>query len=67
VKVNLFVPGQVHTRMLSTAMPGKDMTDVTKPEQAAKKIIDLCLPSMQETGRYYSYATGAFSDFQTPA
>lgn len=67
VRVNLFVPGQVHTRMLSTAMPGRDMTDVTKPEQVAKKIIDLCLPSMRETGRYYSYATGAFSDFQPPA
>jgi NAD(P)-dependent dehydrogenase (short-subunit alcohol dehydrogenase family) len=67
VRVNLFVPGRVHTRMLATAMPGMDMENIPKPEVVAKKIIDLCLPSMRETGRYYSYATGAFSDFQSPA
>jgi NAD(P)-dependent dehydrogenase (short-subunit alcohol dehydrogenase family) len=67
VRVNLFVPGQVHTRMLTTAMPGMDMENIAKPEAVAKKIIDLCLPSMRETGRYYSYATGTFSDFQAPA
>ena len=67
LKVNLYIPGQVHTRMLSSAMPGKDMTDVTKPEDVAEKIIDLCLPSLTHTGRYYSYKTGTFMDFQAPA
>ena len=67
VRVNLFIPGQVHTRMLSGAMPGMDMENVTKPEAVAEKIIGLCLPSMKETGRYYSYKTGKFMDFHAPA
>jgi len=67
VRVNLFAPGQVDTRMLATAMPGLDMTDITKPEAVAAKIAELCLPSMQETGRLYSYVAGRFLDFQTPA
>ena len=67
LKVNLFIPGQVHTRMLSSAMPGKDMTDVTKPEDVAGKIVSLCLPSLTHTGRYYSYKTGTVMDFQAPA
>jgi NAD(P)-dependent dehydrogenase (short-subunit alcohol dehydrogenase family) len=67
VRVNMFVPGQVHTRMLSAAMPGKDMTDVTKPEELTQKIVDLCLPSMNESGRYYSFKAGKFMDFQAPA
>jgi len=33
----------------------------------AEKVIDLCLPSMNETGRYYSFKAGGFLDFQPPA
>ena len=67
VRVNLYVPGQVDTRMLSSAMPGKDMSDTPKPDDVAGKIVDLCLPSLKEHGRYYSYRAGKFLDAQAPA
>jgi NAD(P)-dependent dehydrogenase (short-subunit alcohol dehydrogenase family) len=67
LRVNLYVPGQVHTKMLSSAMPGKDMSDTPKPDEVAAKVVDLCLPSLKEHGRYYSYRAGKFLDFQPPA
>jgi NAD(P)-dependent dehydrogenase (short-subunit alcohol dehydrogenase family) len=67
IRVNLYVPGQVHTKMLSAAMPGLDMTDLPKPDDVAGKLVDLCLPSLKEHGRYYSYRAGRFMDFQPPA
>jgi hypothetical protein len=43
------------------------MTELPKPDDVAGKIVDLCLPSLNEHGRYYSYRAGRFMDFQPPA
>ncbi|MEX0842292.1 MAG: SDR family NAD(P)-dependent oxidoreductase [Xanthobacteraceae bacterium] len=67
VRVNLFNPGPTRTRMRATVMPGEDPATLTKPEQVAEKIIELCLPSFSETGKLYDYKAGKLLSFRAPA
>jgi NAD(P)-dependent dehydrogenase (short-subunit alcohol dehydrogenase family) len=67
VRVNLFGPGQTRTRMLASGWPGLDMDKIPAPEEVAKAIVPLCLPSCNETGRLYNYRDGKFLDFRSPA
>ena len=67
VRVNLFNPGPTRTRMRATVMPGEDPATLTKPEQVAEKIVELCLPSFAETGKLYDYKTGKLLSFREPA
>ncbi|MGH8262008.1 MAG: SDR family NAD(P)-dependent oxidoreductase [Steroidobacteraceae bacterium] len=67
VRVNLFAPGPIRTRMRAQAMPGEDAMILETPEQVAKKIVELCVPEMNENGRIYSYAKGRFLDFHSPS
>src|SRR5208282_3886406 len=67
VRVNLFNPGPVRTRMRALVMPGEDPMTLPTPEQVAEKILDLCLPSFGETGKLYDYRAGKLLDFMRPA
>jgi NAD(P)-dependent dehydrogenase (short-subunit alcohol dehydrogenase family) len=67
VRVNLFTPGPVRTRMRAQAMPGEDPMTLKTPEHVADKIVELCLPSMQESGMIYAYPKGKLLAFQPPA
>jgi len=67
VRVNLFRPGPTRTRMRALAMPGEDPTTLPAPEQVAEKIVDLCLPSFNETGRVYDFRAGKLLEFMPPA
>jgi NAD(P)-dependent dehydrogenase (short-subunit alcohol dehydrogenase family) len=67
VRVNLFNPGPTRTRMRAQAMPGEDQTTLERPDKPAAKIVDLCLPSFQDSGKLYDYRTKALLDFQAPA
>jgi NAD(P)-dependent dehydrogenase (short-subunit alcohol dehydrogenase family) len=67
VRVNLFSPGPIRTRMRAQAMPGEDPMILETPEQVANKIVELCVPEMNENGRIYSYAKGRFLDFNSPS
>ncbi len=67
VRVNLFAPGPIRTRMRAQAMPGEDPMLLETPEQVASKIVELCMPEMNENGRIYSYAKGRFLDFHSPS
>ena len=58
VRVNLFNPGPTRTRMRATAMPGEDADELKTPEPVAEKIVDLCLPQFQDTGKLYDYRAG---------
>jgi hypothetical protein len=60
VKVNLFNPGPIRTRMRAKAMPGEDPMTLDTPEQAAEAILKLCLPSCSESGKIYDYKTKTF-------
>ncbi len=55
VRVNLFNPGATRTRMRAAAMPGEDPAELKTPERVAERILELCLPQFQETGKLYDY------------
>jgi len=66
VRANLFSPGQTRTRMMSTAFPGVDPETLPTPEEVAKSIVPLCLPSCTETGKLYDFRAGKFLEFRAP-
>src|SRR5262249_15890488 len=57
VRVNLFNPGPTRTRMRAQAMPGEDPMTLATPDQPAEKIVELCLPTFDETGKLYNFPT----------
>jgi NAD(P)-dependent dehydrogenase (short-subunit alcohol dehydrogenase family) len=67
VRVNVFTPGPVRTRMRAQAMPGEDPMTLMTADKVAEKIVELCLPSMQESGKLYAYQKDAFLDFRPPS
>ena len=50
LRVNLFDPGAVATRMRATAMPGEDPSILPRPEQVAPRVAALCLPGEVQQG-----------------
>jgi NAD(P)-dependent dehydrogenase (short-subunit alcohol dehydrogenase family) len=66
VRVNLFAPGPIRTRMRAQAMPGEDPMTLETPDKVAEKIVELCLPSLQESGKLYDYRQGRFLGFGRP-
>ena len=63
VRVNLISPGPTRTRMRAAAMPGEDPAGLQTAEPVAEKIVALCLPDFQETGRLYDCAKGRLVEF----
>jgi NAD(P)-dependent dehydrogenase (short-subunit alcohol dehydrogenase family) len=55
VRVNLFNPGATRTRMRAAAMPGEDPLTLKTAEPVADRILALCVPGFQETGKLYDY------------
>src|SRR5512139_863343 len=55
IRVNLFKPGPVRTRMRATLFPGEDPMTLDTPEQVAEFIVPLCSPAWTETGKFYDY------------
>jgi NAD(P)-dependent dehydrogenase (short-subunit alcohol dehydrogenase family) len=67
VRVNLFNPGPIRTRMRAQAMPGEDPMTLDTPEQVAARIVDLCLPDFQESGKLYDYPAQKLLEARRPA
>jgi NAD(P)-dependent dehydrogenase (short-subunit alcohol dehydrogenase family) len=67
VRANLFSPGQTRTRMMATAFPGVDPLTLPTPEEVAKTIVPLCLPTCTENGKLYDFRAGKFLEFKAPA
>jgi NAD(P)-dependent dehydrogenase (short-subunit alcohol dehydrogenase family) len=67
LRVNLFSPGPIRTRMRATVFPGEDPMTLETPEQVAEFIVPMCLPSWTETGKLYEYKSRALKSFQPPA
>ncbi|OYX75186.1 MAG: oxidoreductase [Rhizobiales bacterium 32-66-11] len=67
LKVNLFNPGPIRTRMRAKAFPGEDPQTLPTPEEAAEALLALCLPSCEETGKYYDFPSRKLLSFQHPA
>jgi NAD(P)-dependent dehydrogenase (short-subunit alcohol dehydrogenase family) len=67
VRVNLFSPGPIRTRMRASAMPGEDPMTLKTPEEVADSIVALCLPSITDSGRLYDVRSGRMLDYRPPA
>jgi NAD(P)-dependent dehydrogenase (short-subunit alcohol dehydrogenase family) len=50
LRVNLFDPGIVATRLRAAAMPGEDPATLARPEDVAPVLADLCLPDEARHG-----------------
>lgn len=67
MRVNLFDPGPVRTRMRATVFPGEDPLTLDTPEQVAEFIVPMCTPSWTETGKLYDYKSRSLMSFRAPA
>ena len=67
VKVNLFSPGPTRTKMRAFVMPGEDPMTLPTPEDVAREIVPLCLPSFAETGKLYDFRSKSLLSFRAPA
>ena len=67
LRVNLFNPGPIRTRMRAALMPGEDPMTLDTPEQAAAFIVPMCLPSWTETDRFFDYPSRSLLSFRAPA
>ena len=67
LRVNLFNPGPIRTRMRATLMPGEDPATLDTPEQVAEFIVPLCTPDWTETGKFYDYKSRSLMSFRAPA
>lgn len=66
IKVNLFNPGPIRTRMRAKAMPGEDPMTLEAPETVAEAVVELCLPQVSENGKLYNYPTKKWLSYQAP-
>jgi NAD(P)-dependent dehydrogenase (short-subunit alcohol dehydrogenase family) len=67
IRVNLFSPGPIRTRMRATVFPGEDPKTLDTPEQAAEFIVPMCGSSWTETGKLFEYKTRTLLSFRGPA
>ena len=67
IRVNLFNPGPIRTRMRASIFPGEDPMALDTPEQVAELIVPMCMPDWRETGRVYDYKSRQLMSFRTPA
>ncbi|MEH6950798.1 SDR family oxidoreductase [Nitrobacter sp. NHB1] len=67
IRVNLFDPGPIRTRMRAAVFPGEDPKTLDTPEQVAEFIVPMCLPSWSETGKLYDYKSGKVMGFHPPS
>src|ERR1700756_4834109 len=64
IRVNLFSPGPIRTRMRAIVFPGEDPMTLDTPEQAAEFIVPLCAPDWAETGKLYDYRSRKLMSFR---
>ncbi len=67
IRVNLFSPGPVRTRLRAAVFPGEDPMTLDTPEQVAEFILPMCAPDWTETGKLYDYRTRQLLSFRAPA
>jgi NAD(P)-dependent dehydrogenase (short-subunit alcohol dehydrogenase family) len=67
IRINLFDPGPIRTRMRAAVFPGEDPLTLDMPEQAAELIVPMCGPDWTETGKLYDYKTRSLLGFRSPA
>lgn len=66
IKVNLFSPGPIRTRMRAQVFPGEDPLTLDTAEQAADFIVPMCMPEWTESGKLYHYPSRSLMTFRDP-
>ncbi len=66
LRVMLCNPGPTRTGLRAQAAPEEDPMTLPTPAQVASKLIALCLPSWNESGRLYDYPQDRLLDFHGP-
>lgn len=66
LRVNLFSPGPIRTRMRAQVFPGEDPMTLDTPDMAAEFIVPMCAPDWTETGKLYDYKARTLRTFQPP-
>src|SRR3954470_3759904 len=66
IRVNLFDPGPVRTRMRASIFPGEDPDTLDTPEQIAEFIVPMCAATWSETGKLFEYRTRSLLSFRAP-
>lgn len=66
LRVNLFSPGAVRTRLRAEALPNEDPSALETPDNVAEKLLEMCLPAFTETGKIYIYPTKRLATFRVP-
>ncbi len=66
LRVNLFNPGPVRTRLRATVFPGEDPMTLDTPEQVAEFILPMCATGWSETGKLYDYPSRTLLSFRAP-
>jgi NAD(P)-dependent dehydrogenase (short-subunit alcohol dehydrogenase family) len=66
VRVNLHSPGPTRTRLRAMVMPGEDPITLPTAEDVAETIVPLCLPSFEETGKFYDFRARKLMSFRAP-
>ncbi|HLG84435.1 MAG TPA: SDR family oxidoreductase [Bradyrhizobium sp.] len=67
LRVNLFSPGPIRTRMRAQVFPGEDPMTLDTPDQVAEFILPMCRPDWTETGKLYDYKARKLLSFHPPA
>ena len=67
LRINLFSPGPIRTRMRATVFPGEDPMTLETPDKPAELIVSMCSPDWTETGKLYDYKTRTLMNFRAPA
>src|ERR1700743_3557806 len=66
LRVNLFSPGPIRTRMRASVFPGEDPMTLDTPEQVAEVVVPMCAPDWTESGKLYDYQTRKLMNFRAP-
>src|ERR1700760_3875525 len=67
LRVNLFSPGPIRTRMRAQVFPGEDPMTLDTPDQVAEFIVPMCSPDWTESGKVYDYKTHTLLSYRAPA
>jgi hypothetical protein len=53
--------------MRAAVAPGEDPMTLPTAEEVAEKIMPLCLPGFDESGKVYDFRAGRLQEFRPPA
>jgi NAD(P)-dependent dehydrogenase (short-subunit alcohol dehydrogenase family) len=64
LRVNLFSPGPVRSKLRSQAYPGEDPMTIPAPEEVTAQIVPMCLDGFSDNGGVWHYgAEGVYKEF----